>query len=207
MPIDTTLLEAVQRITPMIRDYGEQAERERRLSTPVVDAMAEAGLWRMGTPRSLGGLEVDPLTCARVVEEVAQADSAAGWALTNPMIYAFSCARLPDAGAEIVSRRPPHALIVGSPPTAIQAIPVAGGYRVTGRVPFVSTCHNATWYTANARIVEAEQPLQGTAPPALVRVFLPMEGCEIIDTWDVLGMRGTGSHDVAVHDMFGLLST
>jgi alkylation response protein AidB-like acyl-CoA dehydrogenase len=202
MPIDTTLLEAVQRITPVIRDYREQAEHERRLSTPVVDAMAEAGLWRLGTPRSLGGLEVDPLTCARVVEEMAQADSAAGWALTNPMIYAFSCARLSDAGAETVSQRLPHALIVGSTPTAIQAIPVAGGYRVTGRVPFVSNCHNATWYTANARIVEAEQPPQGTAPPALVRVFLPMEVCEIIDTWDVLGMRGTGSHDVAVHDVF-----
>jgi alkylation response protein AidB-like acyl-CoA dehydrogenase len=135
MPIDTTLLEAVRRITPVIRDHREQAEHERRLSTPVVDAMAEAGLWRLGTPRSLGGLEVDPLTCARVVEEVAQADSAAGWALTNPMIYAFSCARLSDAGAETVSQRPPHVLIVGSTPTAIQALPVAGGYRVTGRVP------------------------------------------------------------------------
>ena len=88
MPIDTTLLEAVRRITPVIRAHREQAEHERRLSTPVVDAMAEAGLWRLGTPRSLGGLEVDPLTCARVVEEVAQADSAVGWALTNSMIYA-----------------------------------------------------------------------------------------------------------------------
>jgi alkylation response protein AidB-like acyl-CoA dehydrogenase len=202
MPIDTTLLEAVQRITPVIRAYREQAEHERRLSTPVVDAMAEAGLWRMGTPRSLGGLEVDPLTCARVVEEVAQADSAAGWALTNPMIYAFSCARLSDTGAETISQRQPYALIVGSTPTVVQAIPVAGGYRVTGRVPFVSNCHNAAWYTANARLVEAGQPQQSTAPPTPIRVFLPMEVCEIIDTWDVLGMRGTGSHDVAVHDVF-----
>src|SRR4029077_17511559 len=90
----------------------------------------------------------------------------------------------------------------GFDPDGYTGIPVAGGYRGTGGGPFVSNCHNATWYTANARIVEAEHPLQGTAPPALVRVFLPMESCEIIDTWDVLGMRGTGSHDVAVHDVF-----
>jgi alkylation response protein AidB-like acyl-CoA dehydrogenase len=80
--------------------------------------------------------------------------------------------------------------------------PRARGYRVTGCVPFVSNCHNATWYTANARIGEAGPPPQGLAPPALVQVFLPLEACEIIDTWHVLGMRGTGSHDVAVADAF-----
>ena len=202
MPQDTTLFDAVQRITPVIRAYREQAEHDRRLSTPVVEAMAEAGLLRMTTPQSLGGLEVDPLTCARVVEAVAQADSAAGWALTNPLFYAWSCARLPDAGAETLSRHQPYSIIVGATPTAIQATPVAGGYRVTGRVPFVSNCQNATWYTANARLGEAEPSPQGTEPPPVVRVFLPIEECETIDTWHVLGMRGTGSHDVAVHDVF-----
>ena len=88
MTIETTLLDATRRSTPVIRAHRAQAERDRCLSAPVVDAMAEAGLWRLGIPRSLGGVEVDPLTCARVVEEVAQADSVAGWALTNPVIYA-----------------------------------------------------------------------------------------------------------------------
>jgi len=142
MPIATTLLEAVHHIVPVIRQYREEAERERRLSAPVVEAMGAAGLWRLGMPRSLGGLEVDPLTCARVVEAIAQADSVAGWAVTNPMIYAWGCARLPEAGAEIIARRAPHSIIVGSPPTVMQATPVAGGYQVTGRVPFVSNCHN-----------------------------------------------------------------
>ena len=136
MTLDTTLLDATQRMTPVIRAHRAHAERDRCLAAPVVEAMAEAGLWRLGIPRSLGGLEVDPLTCARVVEEVALADSVAGWALTNPMIFAWSCARLSDAGAETVIRRSPQCIIVGSPPTAIQAIPVPGGYRVTGRVPW-----------------------------------------------------------------------
>ena len=202
MPTDTTLLEAVRRITPVIREYREQAERERRLATPVVDAMAEAGLLRMVTPRSLGGLEVDPLTCASVIEAVAQVDSVAGWALTNPLLAACQCARLPDAGAETILGRNPNVLIAGSA-YAMQASPVVGGYRATGRVPFVSNCHNATWLAVNLRLVEAAPPPQrGTAPPEIVRAFLPIEVCEIMDTWDVLGMRGTGSHDVAVTDVF-----
>ena len=111
--VDRTLIEAAQQIVPVIRDYTEEAERERRLSKPVLDALTHAGLLRMFIPRSLGGLEVDPLTCARVIEEVARADSVAGWTLSNPLGWAFFCARLPDAGAEEIFGMQPHAVIAG----------------------------------------------------------------------------------------------
>jgi alkylation response protein AidB-like acyl-CoA dehydrogenase len=98
MPIavDTTLLEAVRRIAPVIREHSDEAEQQGRLSRPAVDAMLETGLLRLLTPRSLGGLEVDPVTYTRVVEEVSGSDSAAGWTLTNPVGWAFLCSRLPD---------------------------------------------------------------------------------------------------------------
>jgi alkylation response protein AidB-like acyl-CoA dehydrogenase len=73
MNADTTLIEAARHIAPVIRAHKDEAERERRLSKPVLDALTQAGLMRMLTPRSLGGLEVDPLTCALVIEEVATA--------------------------------------------------------------------------------------------------------------------------------------
>jgi indole-3-acetate monooxygenase len=82
---DTTLIEAAQRIAPVIREHNEEAERERRLSPPVLAALHEAGLLRMCTPRSLGGLEVDPITRAVVIEEISGYDSAAGWTLANPL--------------------------------------------------------------------------------------------------------------------------
>ena len=100
MNVDTTLIDVARHILPVIRDRNAETERERRLSRATLNALTDAGLLRMCTPRSLGGLEVDPLTCARVIEEVAGADSAAGWTLVNPLNYAFFCARLPDAGAE-----------------------------------------------------------------------------------------------------------
>ena len=79
--VDTSLLDAAREIGPIIRAHSDEAEQERRLSRPVLDALREAGLTRMTTPRSLGGLETDPVTRALVGEEVGRHDSAAGWAL------------------------------------------------------------------------------------------------------------------------------
>ena len=104
MHADTTLIEAARRIAPVIREHNQEAERERRLSPPVLAALHEAGLLRMCTPRSLGGLEVDPLTRALVMEEVTAQDSAAGWTLANPLDWAYLCACLPDQGAEEIYR-------------------------------------------------------------------------------------------------------
>src|SRR6266536_3043296 len=82
---DISLIEAARQIVPVIREHNEEAERERRLSRPVLDALYETGLLRMFTPRSLGGLEVDPITRALVIEEIAGHDTAAGWTLENPL--------------------------------------------------------------------------------------------------------------------------
>jgi indole-3-acetate monooxygenase len=108
---DTTLIEAAQRIAPVIREHNEEAERERRLSPPVLAALHEAGLLRMCTPRSLGGLEVDPITRAVVIEEISGYDSAAGWTLANPLDWAYLCARLPDEGAEEIYGRGANVVI------------------------------------------------------------------------------------------------
>jgi indole-3-acetate monooxygenase len=97
---DTSLIDTAREIAPIIQKYNQEAERERRLSRPVLNALRETGLLRMSTPRSLGGLETDPITRALVVEEISRHDSAAGWTLENPLDCAFFCARLPDEGVE-----------------------------------------------------------------------------------------------------------
>jgi alkylation response protein AidB-like acyl-CoA dehydrogenase len=201
--VDTTLIDAARHILPVIRDHNEEAERERRLSKSVLNALTDAGLLRMWTPRSLGGLEVDPLTAARVIEEVAGADSAAGWTLFNPSAYAFICARLPDEGAEEIYRNGANALITGPFHPPIEATPVAGGYRLTGRAPFASNCHDATWIARTAMVMDGDTPrLSASGAPEVLLAFVPIEACEIIDTWHVMGMRGTGSDDIAMTNLF-----
>jgi alkylation response protein AidB-like acyl-CoA dehydrogenase len=200
---DTTLLEAARRIAPVIREHADEAERERRLSPPVLAALHDTGLLRMCTPQSLGGLEVDPLTRALVIEEIAGHDTAAGWTLANPLDWAYLCARLPDAGAEEIYSRGANVVIAAQFGRPMQATPVQGGYRITGRAPFVSNCYDANWIATTAAVM-AGDPSQAadTGAPEVVMAYLPRESCEVIDTWYVMGMCGTGSNDVAVTDVF-----
>lgn len=198
--VDQSTIEAAQKIAPVIQQHRKEAERERRLSRPVLEALYETGLLRMSTPRSLGGLETDPITRARVVEEISGLDTAAGWTLGNPLDWAHLCARLPDAGVEEIYQNGPDILIAAQFGRPVNATTAGGGYRISGRAPFVSNCLDADWVAMTATVVD---PSQGPdAEPEMRMVYFPRESCEIIDTWDVMGMRGTGSHDVAVADVY-----
>jgi indole-3-acetate monooxygenase len=198
---DTNIIEAARRITPVIRKHADEAERERRLSPPVLAALHDSGLLRMCTPRSLGGLEVDPLTRALVIEEISGHDTAAGWTLANPLDCAYLCARLPDAGAEEIYSHGANVVIAAQFGHPMQATPTQGGYRITGRSPFISNCHDANWIATTAVVMPGD-PSPAASAPEVVVVYLPRESCQVVDTWHVMGMRGTGSNDVTVTDVF-----
>lgn len=203
IPIDQTLLGAVQHLVPMIRAHAQEAESTGRLAKPVLTALTNAGLFRLLTPQSLGGLETDPLTCARIIEEVSRADSAAGWALVNPLAYAWFSARLPDRSTETIFGSDPHVLIAGPMHPPMQAIPVVGGYRITGRAPLVSNCHDATWIAVTAQVQPVNAPrTPASGEAAKVVAFCARADCEILHTWSAMGMRGTDSHDIAVSELF-----
>ena len=196
---DMSLIDAAREIAPIIEKHKEQAERERRLSQPVLNALYETGLLRMSTPRSLGGLEADPITRALVVEEVSRHDSVAGWTLENPLDWALFCARLPDEGAEEIYSAGADILIAAQFGRPLNATSTEGGYRISGRAPFVSNCYDADWISSTA-VVDVDQ--RSAREPETVMVYFPREECEIIDTWDAMGMRGTGSNDIAVTDVY-----
>jgi alkylation response protein AidB-like acyl-CoA dehydrogenase len=199
MKIDTSLIEAAKDVAPIVAKYSEEAERERHLSRPVLDAMREAGLLRMMTPRSLGGLETDPVTRALVVEEIGRHDSAAGWTLENPLDWAFFCARLPDAGVEEIYGGGADIVIAAQFGRPLNAISADRGYRVSGQAPFVSNCLDADWISSTV-LVDPDQHRDGEREMRMV--YFRRDQCEVIDTWNVMGMRGTGSHDITVADVF-----
>lgn len=196
---DTVLINTARELGPFIREHSQEAERERRLSQPVLKALRETGLLRMFTPRSLGGLETDPVTRALVVEEIGRHDSAAAWTLENPLDWAFFCARLPDEGAEEIYGRGADIVIAAQFGRPLRARSIAGGYRISGRAPFVSNCCDADWISSTVLVDE-----DGSAggEPEMRMVYFAREQCEIVDTWDVMGMRGTGSNDISVRDVY-----
>ena len=144
------------------------------------------------------GLETDPVTRALVVEEIGRHDSAAAWTLENPLDWAFFCARLPDEGAEEIYSRGADILIAAQFGRPLKATSTNGGYRISGQAPFVSNCRDADWFSSTVLVDEA----LAAGEPEMRMVYFPREGCEIIDTWNVMGMRGTGSHDISVTDVY-----
>jgi indole-3-acetate monooxygenase len=198
------LLQAVERIRPIIAEHAENAEAERRLSDVVYEAMHQAGLFRIHAPKAHGGLELHPVEAMQLYEAIARIDSAAAWnLLMNQGISAYA-AWLPAEGARELFRDGP-ATTAGAlhPPAAARR--VEGGWRITGQVPFASGCHNARWLAMPAvEMDDHDRPRvdPATGKPRVFGVFFPRAEAEILDTWHTVGMRGTGSADVAVRDLF-----
>src|SRR5580704_11034017 len=174
-----SFIDAAKAMAPQIQASAEESERTRRLPMPLVEAMARAGLFRLWIPRALGGEETDPMTLVRVIEAISQVDGATGWCLMIGSLYGLFGGCLPAAAAHEIYGRDPLVITGGAFRSAGQAIAVDGGYRVTGRWAFGA---------------------DGT--PAVRILFFPAADCEILDTWQSVGLRGTGSHDYAVTDLF-----
>ena len=195
-------LEAARELGPLIREHAPQAERDRKLSPAVLEAMADAGLQSLYVPESLGGGEVDPVTYARVAETIAGFDSAAGWALQAGNSMAWWAARLPDEGAEEIYAHGPTALIAGAFHPPLPTTEVEGGFRVTGRAPLASNIRDADHVFLSGIVMDGDEPKMEGGAPLLVQLILRPDQIQVIDTWHALGMRGTDSNDVAVEDAF-----
>jgi alkylation response protein AidB-like acyl-CoA dehydrogenase len=190
------VLEVARAVADKVRGRSAEIEQARRLPADVVAALVDADLFRMCVPADLGGTEVHPVTLSRVLEEVAAADAATGWCL---MIAATS-----GVNAAVVEE--PWATRIFGEPSAVtggvfaprgEAAPADGGFRVSGRWPFASGCEHSTWLAGGAFL-----PGAADGPPVMRLFLFPATDVEIIDTWHVAGLAGTGSHDIAVHDVF-----
>jgi alkylation response protein AidB-like acyl-CoA dehydrogenase len=200
--VNEALLDAARGVGSTITKHIDTTERGRRLAAPVLDALRGAGLFRLFTPRALGGVETDPVTFAHVVEEVATFDAAAGWVFQAGATGAWWTSRLPAAGVAELYADGPDLMMAASFNPPHRAVETSGGYRVTGRGPLASTIHDSRWVLMSALVFDGDQPRMTPAGPEAIAVVLPTSDVEIIDTWDSLGMRGTDSNDVAAKDVF-----
>jgi indole-3-acetate monooxygenase len=197
------LLEAVESIRPILAEQKSRAESARRLPQEAYDAMVDANLFAMLAPKAYGGLEVPPVEAMRVWEAVARIDSAAAWNLVmNGTVTGF-LAWLPEEGAkEILADGPTTVAGALFPPQP--ATRVDGGWRVTGHVPYASGCANARWWALPAVEMDGDKPKVDpqTGQAAPFGVFFRHEEGQILDTWHTVGMRGTGSADIAIENLF-----
>jgi indole-3-acetate monooxygenase len=201
--VSADLVDAVEQLLPEIRARVDEIEAGRRIPATLVEMLRETGVFRIFVPRALGGFELPPETYVRLTELASTADASTGWALMIAASAGLSSAYLDPAGAREIFD--PKSILCGAGlagPTGT-ATKVDGGWSVTGRWAFASGCQHATWLMGGAIVLEDEQPrlLEGGRPD--VRgFFFPPEDVEIIETWDVVGLIGSGSHDIAVTEAY-----
>ena len=177
---------------------SEADEELGTLSPASVETLVASGALRMKLPRVLGGFEADLVTQMEVLERLAMINPAVAWcAMVGATSLAVPGAFLPDAGVArmFADGRIPRGAIVVTP-TGV-ATPVDGGFRLSGRWAFASGVRHAQWLVAICRVERSAD-----APPEIHFMVLPVSQCEILDNWQVLGLRGTGSCDVAVNNVF-----
>lgn len=196
-----TLVRAAGELGPGLRQNADRGEQDRRLPTATAKALTEAGLFRLCRPHRLGGLEADPLSVLEVVEEIARHDGSAAWCALNCGIAGVLQSFLAQDGAREIGSTPDVVLNGVIAPSG-RAIVVDGGYRVTGRWTFVSNCHHCTWLAPANIVYDGDSPASGPTGPEIVLTFVEASDWRIVDTWDSVGLRATGSHDIEVLDVF-----
>ena len=192
------LLDAVEAVRDTVAASADESERLGTLVPAAVEAIRDAGLFTLKLPQPLGGAEADPVTQIEVIEALAYIDGSAGWclmigatAIGQPGAFAGN-----DAIAEIFSN---GRIPTGATSTARRgtAIPVDGGYILSGRWPFASGVRHAEWMTAGATVQAAP-----SAETVNISLVFPVAEGRIHDNWHVSGLEGSGSNDISVSDLF-----
>lgn len=194
--------ERTRALRPIIEAHRGEGDALRHLPDAVARAFVAANVYRLLLPAEFGGEDVDPLTYYDLVEEVAFYDGSAGWNFSigssTPIIFSdLAPARLraifagPDAG------------VAASTSPLGRASEVEGGYRITGRFAWASGIHQAHWVLATCAIFDGDSLRKSPAGvPVVLGFVMPKKDCTVLDTWDVVGMRGTGSTEFEVNNVF-----
>jgi alkylation response protein AidB-like acyl-CoA dehydrogenase len=199
-------LEAARELGPDIEAAADRIEQDRQAPRELIDALIDAGLFRLLLARSLGGLELDLPTYVRIVEELARADGSIAWCvgqcngLFNYVAYADPgvAEQIFGGGRTILANGPGERNLPG------RAISVSGGYQLTGRWMFASGIMHATWLLAVCNLFESSGTSirESDGKPAQRLMLIPRSSATLHDVWHVSGLRGTGSQSFSVQELF-----
>jgi alkylation response protein AidB-like acyl-CoA dehydrogenase len=196
-------VERARALAPVVEQWRDAGEQERHVPRPLFEALRDASMFRMSAPKTVGGAEADEETVLQAIEELSRQDGSVGWNVMIASNTAIIASYLPVAALREVYRGGPNTVLAGALLPKGMAIPVPGGFRLTGRWTFASGCHQADWMLGSSTVMAQGTPqLRPDGRQDIRTFFVPIGACEILDTWHTAGLRGTGSHDWQVTDVF-----
>ena len=195
-------LARVRDMVPALAAAAAEIDRRRELPERIVEALVERGLFRLLLPATLGGAELLPAQYVPIIEELAKTDASTAWCVNQNSGCSMTAAHLaPEAAREIFGG--PHGILAWGPgPGEARIVP--GGYRVTARWSFASGSHHASWLGCHVPVIEVDgRPRQHADGTPVVRTMLfPKSATQFTDIWHTIGLRGTGSDQYSVTDLF-----
>jgi resorcinol 4-hydroxylase (FADH2) len=199
IPSPDELVERARAMVPEIRELAEATEKNRNVFPHIIDKIRDAELLRTCRPKEFGGFEHDGETALRIAMTISAACVSTGWSVNGAVSNGRSLAHFPiEAQREVWGGDQPDAFTCACFAPTGKAVPMTGGYRLSGRWSFASGCDRSSWIYLGGFITP-----ENAAPPFEGAFFLlPIEDVEIIDTWFVNGLAGTGSKDIATQDVF-----
>lgn len=190
-----SILGTIRDLRPLLLAERKANDEAARLTDNVVQAVGEAGLFRIAAPREVGGLELPLEDLIAVWEELGAIDPAVGWCVMNASGLGYLSARMPIEAARRVHTNPAACFGFGGTPGGRLTLAKDGVAVLSGRWPIVSGCQVSEWFALSCLIPNPDQD-----QPGVGMVVVPTEAVVIEDTWHVSAMRGTGSHAVHVDD-------
>jgi indole-3-acetate monooxygenase len=195
-------IQRVRGLGPMIDAAVNEIDESRDLPPSLFAALRERGLFRLVQPKEYGGAELDPPSLVQVIEAVARHDASSAWCMGQTNICAITSAYLdPEVTRDIFG---PDTGILAWGPGPGEARVVPGGFRVNGNFDFASGSRLASWLGAHVPVIEPDgsRRLGSTGKPITYTMFFPKSSATVHDTWQVMGLRGTGSDSYTLTDLF-----
>lgn len=197
MSLPAELVQDVSKLVPLLKSHVAWSEQNRRLHEETLDALADAGVFRMRIPRRYGGLESSARTVIDVLGEVARGDGSAAWVAGVNAITTWMACLLPDEVQDEVFATPGTRLCGTLSPTGM-CVPVDGGMVLTGKWSFISGALHSQWQVIIA-VAPAPGPGVNFWP---IMTVVPMSDLQIIDDWHTSGLRGSGSVSTVAQQVF-----
>jgi 3-hydroxy-9,10-secoandrosta-1,3,5(10)-triene-9,17-dione monooxygenase len=191
------VLDAVRELLPGLRERAQETEDLRRVPDENMKALQDTGFFRLLQPARFGGVEASPVDFYRGVRLIASACGSTGWVSSVLGVHPWQLGLYDDRAQQEVWGVESSTLISSSYAPMGRAKPTEGGFTFSGRWSFSSGCDHAQWIFLGGLVLGED------GSPTDFRTFLlPRSDYEIVDVWDTIGLRGTGSNDIVVQDVF-----
>ena len=197
------LLDTAQDLAGRVAANADRIDCERQIPPELAEEIADKGFFRLLVPRSLGGAELAHLDFLRILQVFAEVDGSTAWCINQNNVFATASAVMPEQTAREIWGDA-RAVVANGPPTAsAKAVPVDGGYRLSGRWDFSTGSTHATWLAALVPVMHPDHKQYASEDRAGSRVMLiPKTEAKLLDCWQVAGLRGTGSFSFEVDDLY-----